>query len=143
MSLKSKHLLQRLFLIQKPEHLGLQQYLLSRQIHPDVLYFFRAKLLVDNYFHAGFEATKSIVQKIRDKIALNSDGAALIDDSFSFKVKVPHLALSSLQTESEQSEQKGYVILLKGVFGTFRNTTAHAPKVTLIIDEQDVLDIFA
>lgn len=121
----------------------LKQNLLSRQIHPDVLYFCRAELLVDNYFHAVFEATKSIAQKIRDKTGLNSDGAALIDESFSFKDKVPHLALSSLQTESEQSEQKGFVNLLKGVFGTFRNTTAHAPKVTWIIVEQDALDILS
>lgn len=33
--------------------------------------------------------------------------------------------------------------LLKGVFGTFRNTTAHAPKITWPIDEQDALDILS
>ncbi|MGX4744630.1 TIGR02391 family protein [Providencia rettgeri] len=32
--------------------------------------------------------------------------------------------------ENEQSEQKGFANLLKRVFGTFRNTTAHVPKVT-------------
>lgn len=30
--------------------------------------------------------------------------------------------------------------LLKGVFGTFRNTTAHAPKITWEVNEQDALD---
>lgn len=57
--------------------------------------------------------------------------------------KVPHLALSSLKTENEQSEQKGFVNLLKGVFGTFRKTTARAPKVAWIINEQDALDILS
>lgn len=33
--------------------------------------------------------------------------------------------------------------LLKGIFGTFRNTTAHAPKITWNIDEQDALDILS
>jgi len=33
--------------------------------------------------------------------------------------------------------------LLKGVFGTFRNTTAHAPKITWEINEQDALDILS
>ena len=33
--------------------------------------------------------------------------------------------------------------LLKGVFGTFRNTTAHVPKVTWEINEQDALDILS
>lgn len=47
------------------------------------------------------------------------------------------------QTESEQSEQKGFANLLKGIFGTFRNTTAHAPKVTWVIEEQDALDILS
>jgi len=33
--------------------------------------------------------------------------------------------------------------LLKGLFGTFRNTTAHAPKITWEIEEQDALDILS
>jgi uncharacterized protein (TIGR02391 family) len=51
--------------------------------------------------------------------------------------------LNSLQTESEQSEQRGFMNLLKGLFGTFRNTTAHAPKITWKIEEQDALDILS
>lgn len=121
----------------------LKQNLLSRRVHPDVLYFCKSELLVDNYFHSVFEATKSIAEKIRYKTGLNSDGAVLVDDAFSFKNKIPHLALNSLQTESEQSEQKGFANLLKGIFGTFRNTTAHAPKVTWVIEELDALDILS
>lgn len=121
----------------------LKQNLLSRRVHPDVLYFCKSELLVDNYFHAVFEATKSIAEKIRSKTGLTTDGAALVDDAFSFNNKIPHLALSSLQTESEQSEQKGFANLLKGIFGTFRNTTAHAPKVTWVIEELDALDILS
>ena len=41
------------------------------------------------------------------------------------------------------SEQNGFMHLLKGIFGTFRNTTAHAPKITWNIDEQDALDILS
>jgi len=100
-------------------------------------------LLADNYFHTVFEATKSIAEKIRSKTGLTTDGAPLVDEAFSFKNKLPHLALSSLQTESEKSEQKGFANLLKGVFGTFRNTTAHAPKVIWVIEEQDALDILS
>ncbi|MCW5601632.1 TIGR02391 family protein [Nitrosomonas sp.] len=121
----------------------LKQSLLSRKVHPDVLRFCRAELLVDNYFHAVFEATKSIAEKIRIKTGLTLDGTALVDEAFSFNNKIPHLALSTLQTASEQSEQKGFANLLKGVFGTFRNATAHAPKVTWVIEEQDALDILS
>ena len=33
--------------------------------------------------------------------------------------------------------------LLKGLFGTFRNTKAHAPKIKWKIDELDALDILS
>ena len=80
--------------------------------------------------------------KIRIKTGLNSDGATLVDEAFSFK-SIPHLALNNLQTDSEKSEQKGFMNLLKGLFGTFRNTTAHAPKITWKIEEIDALDILS
>lgn len=121
----------------------LKEHLLIRKVHPDVLLYCREELLVDNYFHVVFEATKSVADKIRMKTDLNSDGAALVDDAFSFKDKVPHLALNTLQTESEQSEQKGFMNLIKGLFGTFRNTTAHAPKIKWSIEAQDALDILS
>ena len=104
-----------------------------------MLRFCREELLQDNYFHAVFEATKSIADKIRGKAGLVIDGAELVDKAFS--VGNPLLAINSLQTETEQSEQKGFANLLKGVFGTFRNVTAHAPKIKWPIDEQDALDL--
>ena len=119
---------------------NLRKTLLDRKIHSDILTFCKAELLVDNYFHAVFEATKSIAEKIRIKANLTSDGSNLVDEAFSYKGKIPYLALNSLTTESHESEQKGFMNLLKGVFGTFRNTTAHAPKITWEVNEQDALD---
>lgn len=121
----------------------LKRILIERNIHPDILTFCKAELLVDNYFHAVFEATKSIAEKIRVKTGLTNDGGDLVTHAFSFKDKVPYLALNSLQTESEKSEQRGFSNLLIGIFGTFRNTTAHVPKITWNIDEQDALDILS
>lgn len=121
----------------------LREHLISRKVHPDVLRYCKEELLVDNYFHAVFEATKSVAEKIRQRTGLSSDGAELIDQAFSFKGAVPYLALNSLKTDSEQSEQKGFMNLLKGLFGTFRNTTAHAPKIIWKIDELDALDILS
>ena len=45
----------------------LKSKLKDRQVHSDVLLFCRAELLQDNYFHAVFEATKSVADKIRIK----------------------------------------------------------------------------
>ena len=50
-------------------------------------------------------------------------------------------ALNALQTEPERLEQTGFGNLLKGIFGTFRNVTAHAPKLKWAIGEQDALDL--
>jgi uncharacterized protein (TIGR02391 family) len=121
----------------------LREHLLIRKVHPDILLYCREELLVDNYFHSVFEATKSVADKIRQKTGLNGDGAPLVDEAFSFNNQIPHLALNALQTESEKSEQKGFMNLVKGLFGTFRNTTAHAPKITWTIEEQDALDILS
>lgn len=121
----------------------LREHLLLRKVHPEVLVYCKEELLVDNYFHAVFEASKSVAEKIRQMTDLTSDGAELVDQAFSFNSAIPHLALNRLQNESEQSEQKGFMNLLKGLFGTFRNTTAHAPKIIWKIEEQDALDILS
>lgn len=119
----------------------LKAKLKDRQVHPDVLLFCRAELLQDNYFHAVFEATKSVADKIREKSDLNCDGSELVDKAFGLgQQKTPKLAFNTLTTESEESEHKGFMHLVKGLFGMFRNTTAHAPKIKWTINEQDALD---
>jgi uncharacterized protein (TIGR02391 family) len=119
----------------------LRAELTRRQVHHDVLQFCRVELLQENYFHAVFEATKSVAEKIRAKTGLTSDGAELVDRAFG--INAPMLAINSLRTDTEQTEQKGFANLLKGLFGTFRNVTAHVPKITWPIYEQDALDLLS
>jgi uncharacterized protein (TIGR02391 family) len=114
---------------------------LARRGHSDILAFCKAELLQDNYFHAVFEATKSIAEKIRTKSGLATDGAQLVDEAFGGQM--PLLAFNALRTETERSEQTGLMNLIKGVFGAFRNTIAHAPKVVWPINEQDALDMLS
>lgn len=121
----------------------LKRTLLERHVHPYVLKFCREELVVENYFHAVFEATKSVAEKIRERTGLTLDGSDLVDAAFAFKNSIPYLALNSLQTGSERSEQSGFMNILKGLFGMFRNTTAHIPKIKWIIEEQDALDILS
>ncbi len=123
---------------------GLRRQLTSRGVHSDVLRFCRAELLQENYFHAVFEATKSVADKIREKSGLTSDGSRLVDGAFGRgRSGTPLLAFNSLQTETERSEHTGLMNLMKGLFGTFRNTTAHAPKIKWVIHEQDALNMFS
>ena len=119
----------------------LRSELARRSVHADVLAFCRAELLEENYFHAVFEATKSVADKIRQRSRLTTDGAELVDQALS-GIR-PKLAINSLQTETEQSEQRGFAMLLKGMFGTFRNVTAHAPRVKWPIPEKDALDLLS
>lgn len=119
----------------------LQRILKQRAVHHDVLRFCKAELLQDNYFHAVFESTKSVADKIREKSGLGLDGTQLIDTAFGLgKSNTPMLAFNSLQTETEESEHKGFVHLTKGMIGMFRNTTAHVPKIKWEIEEHDALD---
>lgn len=118
----------------------LQAKFRRRALHPEVLRFCRTELLADNYFHALFEATKGLAQRIRDLSEVQLDGAALVDKVFS--VQNPILAFNRLVTESERSEQTGCATLLKGCFGAIRNPLAHEPR--LFWDgEDDAADILS
>jgi uncharacterized protein (TIGR02391 family) len=119
----------------------LRSKLNDRRVHSDVLRFCSAELLQENYFHAVFEATKSVAQKIREKTGRTGDGADIVDEAF--RISAPLLAINSLRSETEQSEQKGFANLLKGMFGTFRNVTGHAPKIIWPISEEDALDLLS
>ena len=120
--------------------LKLKTSVFDRNLHKDLLRFCRAELLQDNYFHAVLEATKSVASKVRSMTGLNSDGAQLIDDAFGGSN--PILKINAFKTDTEKSEQRGFTNLAKGLFGTFRNPTAHAPKIEWNLEEQDALDLF-
>lgn len=117
----------------------LKSLLCDRNVHSDVLTFCKSELLEENYFHAVFETTKSVADKIRDLSGVTCDGNELIDSVFS--INNPILIINNLTTETEKSEHKGFANLLRGFFGMFRNTTAHVPKIKWEMDENDALDI--
>lgn len=122
----------------------LRDKLRSRDVYQDVLQFCQAELLQDNYFHAVFEATKSVADKIRQRSGLTKDGSQLVDEAFGWgQSGIPLLVFNKLETETDWSEHTGMINLLKGLFGTFRNTTAHAPKIKWVISEQDALDMLS
>lgn len=119
----------------------LKTMLETRGTHPQVFFYCTAELLEENYFHAVLEAVKGLAERLRQLSGLSIDGAELVNQALS--TKTPILALNSLSTETEVSEQKGISNLLVGLFGAIRNPTAHAPKVAWPMPEQDALDVFA
>lgn len=117
----------------------LRHNLVARNVHARVLDCCRAELVRDNYFHAVLEACKSVADAIRKKAGIDGDGAPLADAAFGGRQ--PLLALNSLQTETERSEQSGFLNLLKGMFGTFRNPTGHALRIEWPMPQPDALDL--
>lgn len=120
---------------------ALRSKLDDRKAHSEIFKYCKAELLEENYFHAVLEAIKGVANRIRELSGLTSDGAELVNKAFS--VKTPILAINALSTETELSEQKGFSNILIGIFGAIRNPTAHAPKISWPITEQDALDIFS
>lgn len=118
----------------------LRSVLEERGVHSDVLKYCKAELLEDNYFHAVLEATKSVAEKIRNSTEIDKDGARLVDAALGGQS--PIMKINDLSSKSKRSEQSGFVNLLKGLFGLFRNPTAHEPRREWKMAEDDALDLF-
>lgn len=115
--------------------------LVSRNVHPEVLKYCKSELLVDDYFHAVQEATKSIAAKLRSRTGLMDDGSFLVDQVLGGES--PLLTINRFQTKSEKDEQKGFCNLLKGIFGMFRNPTAHEARITWQMSKEDAEDLLS
>ena len=115
---------------------ALRKALVERKVHADVLKFCRAELVVDNYFHAVFEAAKALRRSY-----VRKPGWARTVPNWLMKLSAwgrpgcPRLTFNSLTTESERNEHSGLMNLIKVCSGAFRNTTAHAPKIHWNITE--------
>ncbi len=113
----------------------------ERRLNEELLKYCREELLVDNYFHAVFEATKGLFDIIRKISGLSGDGSELVDKAFTGNK--PLIKINKYVTKTEISEQAGFVNLLKGIYGVFRNPIAHELKIEWTVSEQDALDLFS
>lgn len=111
----------------------------SRNVHKFIYDYCNAELLVDNYFHSVFEATKSIADRLRNLTSLTTDGNALVDTVFS--TSNPLLQINDLKDDTDRSEHIGLSNFIKGVFSLIRNPTAHQPKIKFVITEEEALDV--
>lgn len=111
----------------------------KRHIHQDVIKCCKEEYLQENYFHAIFEAAKSLSEKVREKTGMQDDGSNLFNNAFA--VNNPRLAINSLQTPSERNAQNGLKEMLNGITHMVRNVTAHELKIKWIVNEQDAIDI--
>jgi uncharacterized protein (TIGR02391 family) len=87
-----------------------------------------------------------VAEKLRVLSGLTLDGSDLVNEALGTRRREgrehdPLVAFNSLRTLSEQSEHRGIMHLMKGVFALFRNPTAHELKGRWAVDERDALDL--
>jgi len=122
----------------------LQAELTRRGVHPQAIHYCREELLRRSTFHAVFEATKGLAERLRQMTGMTTiDGDELVTACFAGKTAAPVVQINAYRTKSEISEHNGFANLVRGVLGTFRNPTAHAPRTAWIVPEADALDLFS
>lgn len=86
--------------------------------------------------------SKSIFERLRRLTGASRDGAALVEASLSLgKTGTPALAINSLGTQTEKDEQSGLANLIKGLGGLYRNPTAHDPRLSRSISDEELLEV--
>ncbi len=119
----------------------LNKKLYDLHVHPLVLQCCREELLQENYFHAVFEAAKSLTDRIANATGLNLDGTQLIERSFS--LDKPAVVMNTLQTNSERNQHRGLKEMLLGINYSVRNVTAHELKIKWAIDEEKAINMLS
>lgn len=122
---------------------ALQAQLRRRGCHPTVLTYCSEELLRRSLFHAIGEAAKSIPDRLRLHAGSGLDGADLYAELLGAKEGPPTVAINAFRTDSEKSEHRGFVDLLKGIHGHYRNPRAHDARLRSSEDQQDLLDAFS
>lgn len=115
----------------------------DRATHLEVLSACASEIDDENYFHSVFEAVKSLAERVRSMSGLTGDGIPLVNDAFGRSSGLPRIAFNGLGDRTDRSEHDGYANIMRGVFGAFRNTTGHRPKVSWPISEAVALNIMS
>lgn len=117
-----------------------EEKLKQRGVHAEIFKYCTVELLQDDIYHAVFEASKGLLERIRQLSEVHMDGVALIDKVFS--TSQPILVFNTLTTQTEKSEQTGFINLLKSICSLIRNPLAHEPRL-LWEGEENALDWFS
>lgn len=114
----------------------------KRNVHSEVLKYCKREYLDKDYFHAQFEASKGLFQRIRDLTNQNVDGTKLINGVF--RTDEPMLILPNLKlTErTDKDEFLGYKHLFEYVVNAVRNPEGHTPRILASEELGECLDNF-
>lgn len=115
----------------------------SYDMHKDVLIYCREELFVDDYFHAIFEASKGVLDRVKKLSELSDDGNTLINNAFSTKRPIILIKGNFIQTQTERSEYNGLKSLLQTIVYLYRNPQAHELKLYNPKSETDAITAFS
>lgn len=107
--------------------------------HPEVLKQCRPELLKSDHYEAVFESIKGLGARIRKIGDEDLDGRKLIQATM--LGQMPSVRINDRITETQRNEQTGVALLAEGLFAAFRNPTAHEPRLTWTMSEQDAFDV--
>ena len=121
-----------------------QSQLMTRGVHDEVFQCCSPEILARGYYYAVFEAMKGIARKVRALSGLTGEGANLMERAFSLgKTGQPLVAINGLESDTQKAEQRAFLNLLIGLFGTARNPLAHNVKLDWNMTEMDALDVMS
>lgn len=92
-------------------------------IHLRIYNAAKASFEVGHYSTAIFEASKALINLVKEKSGRSEDGEDLMNKVFS--VDNPVLKFNNQQNQSEKDEQKGMMFLYKGMVAGIRNPKGH------------------
>lgn len=92
-------------------------------IHKEILEFCKPEIISEDLFHLVFEASKCVLQKLRDISGLDTDGNKLVNQCFDGNN--PLVFMNTLRTDDEKSEHKGLQALMNAIVYLYRNPKAH------------------
>ncbi|MGX7680585.1 TIGR02391 family protein [Jatrophihabitans sp. DSM 45814] len=84
----------------------------------------RSRFVSKHFADAVESAVKALCECIRARTGRTDDGDELMTNVFS--LKNPLLRLNALKSKTDDSEQRGHMMLCQGVVAAWRNPRAHA-----------------
>jgi len=96
--------------------------------HPAILQVSGQLLRDGHYKQAAFEAYVRVLEEVKQRSGLTLDGDPLVNRAFGFENQTAVIQFNALQTAAEKDEQKGILLLFKGIVG-LRNSKAHSNRL--------------
>lgn len=114
----------------------------SYDIHQEIFKYCTVELFEQNYFHAIFEASKGILDRVRLISESNLDGNSLINENFKLNQPIILIRNNLLESSDDRSAYNGLKSLLKTIVYLYRNPKAHNPKLYDVTSETDAITAF-